>query len=158
CPQRGRRVARRDEEKRGARASAGPRPAPWARGVMSAQLSLFYASDIHGSERVFRKFLNAARFYRVQAVIFGGDLTGKAMIPFVETSTGVSKPEVPGVLQWVSDGTALDELEQFVRDTGSYPSRTTPEEMAALQSDPRLVTQVFTRAMAKTAEKWVTLA
>ena len=39
---------------------------------MSTQLSLFYASDIHGSERVFRKFLNAAGFYKVQAIVFGG--------------------------------------------------------------------------------------
>ena len=125
---------------------------------MSGQLSLFYASDIHGSERVFRKFLNAAKFYKVQAVLFGGDLTGKVMIPFVETSPGVFEAEVSGTAHVVSDGTALAELEQFVRDTGSYPYRTTPEEMAALQSDPGLVTEVFNRAMLTTAEKWVTLA
>ncbi len=125
---------------------------------MSGQLSLFYASDIHGSERVFRKFLNAAKFYKVQAVVFGGDLTGKAMIPFVETSPGVYEAEVSGTVHVVSDGTALAELEQFVRDTGSYPYRTTLEEMEALQSDPGLVTKVFNRAMLQTAEKWVTLA
>jgi len=125
---------------------------------VSGQLSLFYASDIHGSERVFRKFLNAAKFYKVQAVLFGGDLTGKVMIPFVETSPGVFEAEVSGTAHVVSDGTALAELEQFVRDTGSYPYRTTPEEMAALQSDPGLVTEVFNRAMLTTAEKWVTLA
>ena len=125
---------------------------------MSGQLSLFYASDIHGSERVFRKFLNAAKFYKVQAVLFGGDLTGKVMIPFVETSPGVFEAEVSGTAHVVSDGTALAELEQFVRDTGSYPYRTTPEEMEALQSDPGLVTEVFNRAMLTTAEKWVTLA
>jgi len=125
---------------------------------VSGQLSLFYASDIHGSERVFRKFLNAAKFYRVQAIVFGGDLTGKVMIPFVETSPGLYEAEVSGTSHVVSDGAALAELEQFVRDTGSYPYRTTPEEMAALQSDPGLVTEVFNRAMLKTAEKWVTLA
>jgi len=125
---------------------------------VSGQLSLFYASDIHGSERVFRKFLNAAKFYKVQAVVFGGDLTGKAMIPFVETSPGVYEAEVSGTVHVVSDGTALAELEQFVRDTGSYPYRTTLEEMEALQSDPGLVTKVFNRAMLQTAEKWVTLA
>ena len=60
-----------------------------ARSMMAPQLEIFYASDIHGSERVFRKFLNAAAFYKVQAIVFGGDLTGKAMIPFVETSPGI---------------------------------------------------------------------
>jgi uncharacterized protein len=125
---------------------------------MSSQLRLFYASDIHGSERVFRKFLNAASFYKVQAVVFGGDLTGKAMIPFVQTSPGTYEAEVFGIPRVVSEGSALSELEQFVRDRGAYPYRTTPEEMAALQSDPELVSQTFSRVMRQTAENWVTLA
>lgn len=125
---------------------------------MSGQLRLFYASDIHGSERVFRKFLNAAAFYKVQAVVFGGDLTGKAMIPFVETGPGTYEADVFGVRRTVAGGSALTGLEQFVRDRGAYPYRTTPEEMAALQSDPQLVTQTFSRVMRQTAENWVTLA
>ena len=125
---------------------------------MSTQLSLFYASDIHGSERVFRKFLNAAGFYKVQAIVFGGDLTGKAMIPFVQTSPGTYEAEVFGVPHVVSEGSALAELEQFVRDRGSYAYRTTSDEMAALQADPELVSRTFSRVMLQTAEKWVTLA
>ena len=125
---------------------------------MTSQLSLFYASDIHGSERVFRKFLNAAAFYKVQAIVFGGDLTGKAMIPFVETSPGSYAANVFGTAHAVAEGSALTELEQFVRDRGAYPYRTTPEEMAALEADPNLVTTVFRRLMHETAEKWVTLA
>lgn len=125
---------------------------------MRTQLRLFYASDIHGSERVFRKFLNAAGFYKVQAVVFGGDLTGKAMIPFVQTSAGTYEANVLGVQRVVSEGSALTELEQFVRDRGTYPYRTTPEEMAALRADPELVTQAFSRVMRQTAENWVTLA
>ena len=30
---------------------------------MSRQIKLFYATDIHGSERCFRKFINAGAFY-----------------------------------------------------------------------------------------------
>jgi uncharacterized protein len=125
---------------------------------MTAQLSLFYASDIHGSERVFRKFLNAAAFYKVQAIVFGGDLTGKAMIPFVEIRPGSYEADVFGTVHVVDEGSALTQLEQFVRDRGAYPYRTTPSEMAALQADPALVTTVFRRLMRETAENWVTLA
>lgn len=125
---------------------------------MAPRLSLFYASDIHGSERVFRKFLNAAAFYKVQAVVFGGDLTGKAMIPFVRTEHGTFAADVFGTAHEVAEGTALTELEQFVRDRGAYPYRTTPDEMSALQSDPDLVASTFSRLMAETAERWVTLA
>ena len=126
--------------------------------MRGGQLSLFYASDIHGSERVFRKFLNAAAFYKVQAVVFGGDLTGKAMVPFVQTKPGTYEADVFGAAHVVSEGSALTELEQFVRDRGAYPYRTTPEEMADLQADPELLTRTFSRLMLQTAENWVTLA
>jgi Icc-related predicted phosphoesterase len=125
---------------------------------VSTHLSLFYASDIHGSERVFRKFLNAAAFYKVQAVVFGGDLTGKAMIPFVETRPGSYEADVFGTEHVVSDGSGLTDLEQFVRDRGAYPYRTTPDEMTALQADPDRVTTVFRQLMRETAENWVTMA
>jgi uncharacterized protein len=125
---------------------------------MAARLEIFYASDIHGSERVFRKFLNAAAFYKVRAIVFGGDLTGKAIVPFVETSPGSYQAEVSGTAHSVTDGSALAELEQFVRDHGAYPYRTTPEEMASLAADPDLLARTFSRLMLETAEKWVTLA
>jgi Icc-related predicted phosphoesterase len=32
---------------------------------------VFFAIDIHGSDRCFRKFLNAAKFYRCQVLIMG---------------------------------------------------------------------------------------
>jgi Icc-related predicted phosphoesterase len=125
---------------------------------MAPRLEIFYASDIHGSERVFRKFLNAAAFYKVRAIVFGGDLTGKAIVPFVETGPGLYRAEVFGTDHSVAEGSALEELEQFVRDRGAYPYRTTPEEMASLAGDPVLLKQTFSRLMLQTAEKWVTLA
>jgi Icc-related predicted phosphoesterase len=125
---------------------------------MAPRLEIFYASDIHGSERVFRKFLNAAAFYKVRAIVFGGDLTGKAIVPFVETSQGCYQAEVSGTEHSVAVGSALEELEQFVRDRGAYPYRTTPGEMASLATDPELLKRTFSRLMLQTAEKWVTLA
>jgi len=42
---------------------------------------VFFATDIHGSEICWRKFLNAASFYKADLVILGGDVTGKVMVP-----------------------------------------------------------------------------
>ncbi|TMF22222.1 MAG: metallophosphoesterase, partial [Chloroflexi bacterium] len=44
-------------------------------------MRVFYATDLHGSEVCWRKFLNAAKFYDADVLICGGDMTGKAMIP-----------------------------------------------------------------------------
>jgi Icc-related predicted phosphoesterase len=56
----------------------------------STQVRLFYSSDIHGSERCWLKFLNAAQFYNAQAIIMGGDLTGKMLVPLVEEAARLS--------------------------------------------------------------------
>jgi Icc-related predicted phosphoesterase len=125
---------------------------------MGKKLTIFYASDIHGSEKVFRKFLNAAPFYRAQAVIFGGDLTGKALVPIVEVAPGRYRAAAAGVDAEVEAGAALDALEVAIRGRGSYPYRTTPEELTAMNADPGLVRSIFNRVMAASAERWITLA
>jgi len=45
--------------------------------------TVYFATDLHGSEQCFRKFLNAGKFYGADAVILGGDVAGKALIPVV---------------------------------------------------------------------------
>ena len=125
---------------------------------MAKKLRIFYASDIHGSEKVFRKFLNAAPFYKAQAVIFGGDLTGKALVPLVEVAPGRFQARAAGVEHELDAGSPLEALESAIRDRGSYPYRTTPEELAAMNADPELVRTIFRRVMAEAAERWVTLA
>ena len=49
---------------------------------------IFFASDLHGSNVCFKKFVNAAKFYGANVLIMGGDLTGKAVIPITEQSNG----------------------------------------------------------------------
>ena len=38
---------------------------------------LFFASDFHGSQRIFRKFINAAKHYEADVLVMGGDVVGK---------------------------------------------------------------------------------
>src|SRR5690348_3683041 len=81
---------------------------------------VFFATDIHGSEVCFRKFLNAARFYQAQHIILGGDITGKAIVPVTRTVRGWSMKVQDDVL---IDGSAEDRdvLEKKARDAGLYP-------------------------------------
>ncbi len=55
---------------------------------MGGPTRIFFAADIHGSQVTFRKFLAAAAFYGVDALVFGGDLMGKALVPIVRTNGG----------------------------------------------------------------------
>jgi uncharacterized protein len=125
---------------------------------MAARLTIFFAADIHGSERVFRKFLKAAPFYGANAVIFGGDITGKRIVPLVADGVGRYRAELLGRTYVVETGSAMDELEGRIRMNGFYPYRTTSDEVGRMAGDDTYREQVFSRVMSETAERWVTLA
>ena len=44
-------------------------------------LRIYFATDLHGSEVCFRKFLAAAKVYEANVIILGGDFAGKAIVP-----------------------------------------------------------------------------
>jgi Icc-related predicted phosphoesterase len=44
-------------------------------------LRIFFATDVHGSDRCFRKFIAAAETYDADALILGGDIAGKGLVP-----------------------------------------------------------------------------
>jgi len=51
-------------------------------------VKLFYASDIHGSDVLWRKFLGAANFSDADAAVMRGDLLAKAIVPIERRPDG----------------------------------------------------------------------
>ena len=85
----------------------------------SDEMTLFFATDLHGSELCWRKFVAAARFYSADLLILGGDFTGKLVVPLVETANGY-RAEVMGRTEQVdADGAAA--LERRIADLGPLP-------------------------------------
>lgn len=123
-----------------------------------AKFTIYFASDIHGSERCFFKFLNAGKAYGVDAVILGGDVTGKALVPLVEQANGSFRASLFGKEEKVSDAAELEELEKRIRTQGFYPYRTTPDEYAQMASDPKYLSSVFDEIMRSATERWVEIA
>jgi Icc-related predicted phosphoesterase len=99
-----------------------------------ATVRLFYASDIHGSDLLWRKFLGAAPFYGAAAAVMGGDLLGKAIVPIERRDDGTFRVEFLGEERVVGEGQQLDELVAAIRFNGFYPwtaSRAEIDERAA---------------------------
>jgi uncharacterized protein len=117
---------------------------------------VFYATDLHGSEVCWRKFLNAAKFYDADVLICGGDMTGKAMIPLVEDGDSYELT-LAGVSQRVSRAEVAN-VESQVQRKGYYPVRMTSAEVAELERDPDKVQKLFTEQMCKTVERWMDMA
>jgi Icc-related predicted phosphoesterase len=117
---------------------------------------IFFATDLHGSEMCWRKFLNAAKFYDADILICGGDMTGKAMIPIVEedgrfTVTISDQRQVVGADQ-------VGEIEGQIRRKGYYPLRVTPERLDELDRDEVKRKECFQQVMLDGVKRWMDMA
>jgi uncharacterized protein len=118
--------------------------------------TIYYASDIHGSDVCWRKFLNAARFYGADTLVMGGDVSGKAVVPIVSAPGGYLVRQMSG--EKVLTAAELDQAEARIRDMGFYPYRTTDEELDHTWDDPAAVHRVFIDLMRESLERWMTWA
>ena len=119
-------------------------------------MRVFYATDLHGSEVCWKKFLNAAKFYKADVLICGGDMTGKAMIPLVEDGDSY-EVTLSGQSQRVKREDA-SEVETLISRKGYYPVRMSSAQVAELEQDPKKVRTLFTEQMCKTVERWMQMA
>ena len=119
---------------------------------------LLYAADMHGSEQVWRKFVNGAKFYGADTLILGGDLTGKIMVPIVEEKPGRYVAQVFGSLERVKSERDLEDLEKRLRFNGFYPYRCNPEEYQRISEDEEYRMQVMRQLMVETVARWVRIA
>lgn len=119
---------------------------------------IFFATDIHGSETCWRKFLNSGKHYESKAVVLGGDMTGKALIPVVEEGGGRWHATLLENRRTFETEDEVKEFENSVRQRGYYPFRTDPDEMAELESDEKLREELFHTEMLGTVERWMHMA
>jgi Icc-related predicted phosphoesterase len=117
---------------------------------------IFFATDLHGSEMCWRKFLNAAKFYEADVLICGGDMTGKAIVPIVEED-GHYSLTLAGEPMTVSRDQVGD-TEAQIRRKGYYPLRVTPERLAELDTDEDNRKHTFQQVMLEGVERWMNMA
>ena len=125
-------------------------------GPKAARTRIFFATDIHGSERCFRKWLNAASVYGVQALVLGGDITGKALVPLVAMPDGWHS-ELHGKPMHATDEASLEALRQQIRNMGFYDVVVSPAEKAELDQPGKLKI-AFAAAIRQSMQRWVDLA
>ena len=121
-------------------------------------MRLFFVTDLHGSEICWRKFLNAGAFYRADAVILGGDVTGKAMVPIVRRANGTWEASLQDHLETLETEDEVAAFEQRVMNRGYYPLRVSTEEYAALRADESLVDERFKKVMVEGTARWIDMA
>jgi len=120
--------------------------------------TLFFATDVHGSEICWKKFINAGKFYQADILILGGDMTGKAIVPIIAQGGDkykVTLLEQETILHGQSE---VDEMVRTIMNRGYYPYVTNPDEIAEINATPGRVDELFTAQVLKTAQRWIEYA
>jgi Icc-related predicted phosphoesterase len=120
--------------------------------------TLFFATDVHGSDICWKKFIAAGKFYGADIIILGGDMTGKAIVPIIHQGGDTFKAVLLEQESVLRGEDAVREMEKHIKSRGYYPYRTTSDEIAELNANPELVDGIFHSEVLKTAEQWLDYA
>jgi uncharacterized protein len=121
-------------------------------------MRIFFATDIHGSETCWRKFLNSGQHYEADVIVLGGDMTGKALVPIIQESDDRWHATLLENREELVGEDEVTAFEEAVIRRGYYPFRTTPQEVRELQENEARWHGLFEEEMLKTVERWMQLA
>lgn len=118
---------------------------------------IWFFTDIHGSNRCFRKFLNLVQHEnRPNVLIIGGDITGKQIAPLVHNDTGgFYTPLDRSNTLPVSE---LPSIKKALSDVGFYPYECDEQSHSQLVYDPNRFRSVFEQLTRDRLEEWIRLA
>ena len=124
---------------------------------MAKKTKVYFVTDLHGSSKCFRKFVNAGTAYGVDVLILGGDVAGKALQTIVRGADGRYRCRFVGTDYDVEDGPELEALEKVIGDHGYYPYRAEVGELDARKADGSL-DALFVSLMHARLNEWLNLA
>jgi len=122
-----------------------------------AKVRIVFASDFHGSEVVWRKFLNSANVLKANWLIMGGDLTGKVLTPIVKQPDGTYKADFLDKTEAIQPD-KLEDFRKLVREHCYIPyvcSEREFEELNAASQDQ--IEKIFAVLECKTLQEWLDL-
>lgn len=124
---------------------------------MAKKTKLFFATDVHGSEMCFRKFLNAGIAYRPDVMVLGGDIAGKAVQAVEDLGGGRYTTTFRGHRYDIEDAEELARVERTISDVGYYPWRAQPGELDQRIADGT-VEDLLLDLMRQRLERWMEMA
>ena len=119
---------------------------------------IFFATDIHGSDICWSKFLNAGKFYEADVLILGGDMTGKAVVPIIHQGGDNYKVTLLEQEFSISNDDEMKEMVKRIRSRGYYPYATNPDELKDLETKPEEVHKIFVDQVLRVVQQWMDLA
>ena len=119
---------------------------------------IFYAGDVHGSRVCWKKFINAGAHYPADALVMGGDLTGKALVPIVREGDGSYRGRVIGEWRTARTAEELDQMQQAISTNGMYALIVDQDEARILAEDSARRDRAFEKALLDELRLWIEFA
>ena len=117
-------------------------------------MQLYFCTDIHGSDKMWRKFLSAEKFYGVSLLVLGGDVVGKGLVAVHPNGKGYWTDFLGEHLK-ARSGDEFDELLRRIRTFGMYPVVVDDEELARWERDPSVYEAAFEAAVTESLRRWL---
>lgn len=124
----------------------------------NSEVKIFFASDLHGSNICFKKFVNGAQFYGADVLVLGGDMTGKAVIPIAEQADGTFLAFQHGQSVKIEGKAELDEFVKRQGNMGFYPAVMSEAEYQRLKADPEAQAGLFKQLVLERVREWASFA
>lgn len=119
---------------------------------------ILFASDVHGSDPVWKKFIRGAKFYKADVLIFGGDLTGKNVVTAKENPDGSFSCDFQKQQHLLKNKDELAHFDEIVRRTGCYTYVGSANDIQELSADKKKADQVFRELILQRVKEWVEYA
>jgi len=127
-------------------------------GYSVPKLRIFFTSDLHGSEKCYKKFINAARIYKANVLVVGGDLTGKRIVPIVKQADKTYRMRFLGEDVLLKNEGELEKAKKQIKSVGYYVHVADESEIQALREDQEKLQARFAQSMTETIASWVGFA
>lgn len=118
---------------------------------------IFYATDLHGSERCWKKFIRVPEFHRVDVMVLGGDITGKMVVPIIHHRNGKITYSLFGRVNRVKPN-EVDRITAKILDYAYYPYECDVEEVEELLKNQEKRDSLFTKVMREGLSRWLKMA
>ena len=119
---------------------------------------IFFATDVHGSDPVWRKFIRGADRYKADVSIIGGDITGKNVVAVTENPDGTFSAEFQEQKRSLKNNGELKRFEEVLRTTGAYMYVAKQTELNELAADKKRADEIFSRLVLERLKEWADFA
>lgn len=115
---------------------------------------ILFFTDVHGSEIVLRKALNATIIYKVNILIHGGNISGKYIVPVFKINDNLYETNILGE----NLKAPIKEIESRIDRIGGYLYLTTKEEWDDLIKDQKTMDKIYLDLAKIKLKNWIKLA